>query len=223
MAKRQPKKSTKSELLKTHVLDSDVTDPDVVGKHIKIPSLTDALIERIIAYIRKGNYIGVACGACGITRKQYEYWMRKGEEDLENYEEDTDATVYARFFYRVYKAFNLAETDGVQEFREGAANLWMRPITWLQRARPQRWNEKVQVQVEQSQLQAPIAPPNPPKTHEEWLKRKAERDNLSSGIIAQSGMFTIKDADSITEDENKKRKAVGPISVNTDDIETYDE
>mgnify|MGYP003136462202 CR=1 FL=1 len=131
MAKRQPKKSTKSELLKTHVLDSDVTDPDVVGKHIKIPSLTDALIERIIAYIRKGNYIGVACGACGITRKQYEYWMRKGEEDLENYEEDTDATVYARFFYRVYKAFNLAETDGVQEFREGAANLWMRPITWL--------------------------------------------------------------------------------------------
>ena len=99
----------------------------------------------------------------------------------------------------------------------------MRPITWLQRARPQRWNEKVQVQVEQGQLQAPIAPPNPPKTHEEWLKRKAERDNLNSGIIAQSGMFTVKDADSITEEEAKKRKAVGPISVNTDDIETYND
>jgi transposase len=58
--------------------------------------LTPELQEKIIKYIKGGNYIVIACQAVGISEVTYYDWIKKGEAGREPYADYADAIKKAR-------------------------------------------------------------------------------------------------------------------------------
>ena len=135
--------------------------------------ITENLIRRIAGHIRKGNYVEVACAAEGVFTNQYYNWMKRGDAD---YNEGNE-TLYADFYQTVTRAAAKAEIQILSDWKAAPANLWAKYATILQRSRPTRWGDKVQI--EQDIKVQGLALPPPPKTHEEWLKRRLERSKVA--------------------------------------------
>jgi len=113
--------------------------------------LTPEVKDKIIRYIRGGNYIETAVQASGITKKSFYNWLDRGNKELERLAKSPKARVrqseqiFVDFVKEVDKAQAEAEAKDVMllaEFAKEDSNV----IRWrLERKYPQRWGNRQQV------------------------------------------------------------------------------
>jgi len=136
--------------------------------------ITDELIDQICNHIREGNYVESSCFACGIAKRTYYNWVKRGEEDTEK---EVDS-VYSVFYNRLQEAYGQAEVELVRRINSEDERNWQRLPWILERTRQRRFGQRQQVDVDIDQ-RVHIGLPDPPKTHEEWLQRRAERKRIA--------------------------------------------
>lgn len=95
--------------------------------------LTPQLQEKIIKYIKAGNYIKIACKAVGIDETTYYRWIEKGKKGEEP---------YCKFYKSIKKARAEAEVYMVSRVVSVAKENWQAAMTWLERSFPERWAKR---------------------------------------------------------------------------------
>jgi len=93
--------------------------------------LTDELADRLAAMLSAGNYLDVACRACGISRGAYRKWMLMGRSPKH--------PTHKRFRDRVEQASAIGETRAVVIIAEAARDNWQAAAWLLERTNPERW------------------------------------------------------------------------------------
>jgi hypothetical protein len=99
--------------------------------------LTDELQDRLVAMLRAGNVIHVACAAVGIDQRSYQRWMQRG---------GTGAKADARhreFRIQVERALAEAEARAVAQVARAAGEDWRAAAWWLERQFPDRWGRQL--------------------------------------------------------------------------------
>lgn len=118
--------------------------------------LTPELQDQVIELIKAGNYIEVACAACGITDKSYYNWVAKGRNIIETYGEDTEdwpetLSQHERncveFFESIKQATAQAEAFAVASIRKQMPTQWAAAMTYLERRYPGRWKRREEIAV----------------------------------------------------------------------------
>lgn len=98
--------------------------------------------EEVLAAIRVGNYIHVACMTAGISQPTYNRWLKIGKLALESGDEAHAA--HARFYVNVRKALADAEV-GLLARIEAASHCEWQPAAWLlERRYHKRWGKRLQ-------------------------------------------------------------------------------
>ena len=101
-------------------------------------ALTPVTRDRILTYLRAGNYIETACKASGIHKDTYYGWMeraRKGEEP------------FATFAAEVDEALAAAEMLDLATIHAASHNQWQAAAWKLERRHPSRWSRREHVNV----------------------------------------------------------------------------
>lgn len=113
----------------------------VVGH--RLTSLTPDIQERIVKLIEKGNYIEVACRACGICTATYYNWLARGEAGEEP---------FLGFLEAIQDAEAIAETRMVETINKVASSDedntgdWKAAMEYLGRKLPDRWGRKERIE-----------------------------------------------------------------------------
>jgi hypothetical protein len=118
---------------KTHL------DPDVTGK--------------LVAILRAGNYIGVACRAVNVPERTYRDWMTRGRRRAPGDE------AYAAFVEDIDRARATGEVANVAAIANAARESWQAAAWLLERQYPERWG-RVSVRV-RDDVPAPEPIPEP--------------------------------------------------------------
>lgn len=115
-------------------------------------ALTPDVHDRIVEYVRAGNYLSTAAAAAGVTARSLRNWLRRGASGEEPY-----ATLHAEVLAaqaegeaRLVRSVSAA-ADGIFDEETGkfvAAPDWRAGIEILQRRHPDRWSSQVKVKVE---------------------------------------------------------------------------
>jgi hypothetical protein len=105
----------------------------------RLTSLTPEVHDSIVKLIESGNYIEVACQACGISTPTYYNWLKRGEDGEEP---------FLSFFNAVRDAEAIAETRMVETINEAATKNkdWKAAMEYLGRKKPDRWARKDRVE-----------------------------------------------------------------------------
>jgi hypothetical protein len=138
--------------------------------------ITTGLIKTICSTIEDGNYAKTACAAAGVTRTTYDRWLNQAKVDFQNGE----STIYTQFADNVEQALARAEVALVSEIRDGDRG-WQGKAWVLERTRNDMFGVK-QVTEHKVEMTRPQLPP-PPRSHEEMLKRRAERAKVNGQIL----------------------------------------
>ena len=101
--------------------------------------LTPELHDRIVQFIRAGNYIRTACLACGIDEATYFNWMKWGKQ--------ANTGVFFEFFKALKKAEAEAEARLVTQVNLAGPKNWQAAMTMLERKFPERWGKRDKVDV----------------------------------------------------------------------------
>jgi hypothetical protein len=133
------------------------------------PVLTEQLKDNLLALIRAGNYVPVACRAIGISRQVWDDWMRRGAS------EDPDYADYAALRLGVDRALASAEARNVAVIAQAATDNWQAAAWLLERVYPERYARASQRE------QAAAAAPLPPTDRDQF----AEVDDLASARAAR--------------------------------------
>lgn len=94
--------------------------------------LTPELLEKISGYVEAGNFVDIACQACGINRSTYYRWKNRGETNNKG--------IYHDFCNTIKKAEAVGEVSHVEKIREGKSG-WQSSAWWLERRFPDRWGK----------------------------------------------------------------------------------
>jgi len=128
--------------------------------------ITDELIDQICEHIRDGNYVETSCLACGIAKRTFYNWAKRGEQESNEGQE----TIYARFYERLHEAYSLAEVDLIRRINRKDEKNWQR-LAWILERSRQQVEEGMGIKHVQ------VGSPHPPKTHEafcrEFLSKQA--------------------------------------------------
>lgn len=95
--------------------------------------LTPELQEKIIKYIKGGNYIVIACQAVGISEVTYYDWIKRGKAGEEP---------FLKFLKSIKKAKAEAEIKYVSIVQNVANRSWQAAAWWLERTNWKRWGRK---------------------------------------------------------------------------------
>ena len=106
--------------------------------------LTPEMHEKIIAYIRDGNYYEVACAACGICEKTLYTWRENGEADIASGKD----TKFSQFLLAISQARAEAQTMAVRCIRKGFNDDWRAGVVYLERTDSQRWGRRDRLDVD---------------------------------------------------------------------------
>jgi hypothetical protein len=108
-------------------------------------ALTVDVQGQIVASLREGNYVSVACRAAGTTYDTFRHWERRWEDG------DPVAQQFADFFMASRKAQALAETEALRRVREGAPG-WQGSAWYLERRFSARWGRRATIAVDGPRL-----------------------------------------------------------------------
>ena len=147
----------------------------VRGKFLNELSL--AVIDDTCDLIEKGNFPQTAAMASGIPAKHFGAWMVQGQRDWNN---DKD-TLQARFYLHVQQATAIGEVRLIElglTKTENNQSTWMGAYRHLESFSRERWLKTQEVNINSHQkIEHSIdVPPEPPKSHAEWLERKKARE-----------------------------------------------
>lgn len=127
------------------------------------------LLYQICESVRQGNYIKTACKAAGVREGAFYEHLRKAKEDI-NAGTESDFTFFM-------DAVEMAKAEGemnlLSEIRKGDKG-WQAKSWILERTRNADFGQKQEVK-QTVELQQPALPPNPPKSYDEWQKRRLRR------------------------------------------------
>ena len=115
---------------------------------IKQPGLKD----QIIANVRAGNYVEIACQAVGISKQTLYNYQERGELGIEPFKSFVDALKVAEAE---------AEIEGVADLRKGG-KLFLSSATFLERRYRARWGRNDNLIVSAGPVQLAIIGPNAP-------------------------------------------------------------
>ncbi|MBA7478831.1 hypothetical protein ES707_14259 [subsurface metagenome] len=108
--------------------------------------LTPELQDKIIKYIKAGNYNKVACQMVGIWEKTYYRWIKRGEKALELEEEGKEISesekIYCQFCQSIRQAEAEAEIRNVTVIYVAAKEDWHAAMEILARKYHDRWGRK---------------------------------------------------------------------------------
>jgi transposase len=108
-------------------------------------SFKPEVTERIVEFVRAGNYIETAAKAAGIHKATYYSWMTRGEKAAEAISKgdpvSNEEAAFADFYNHVSQAEAIAETDAVAAVRE-ADRGWQAHMTYLERRFASRWRQQ---------------------------------------------------------------------------------
>ena len=113
--------------------------------------LTPEIQEKIIGYIKAGNYIATACKAVGIYKSTYYRWVQRGtkalwlEEKGEKVLESEE--IYYNFCNSIKKAKAKAEMQSVSLIRIAGIDNWQAAAWWLERTNWKKWGKKDKLEV----------------------------------------------------------------------------
>ena len=104
--------------------------------------LTPQVEERILGFLRLGNYIETACKAAGIHKDTFYDWMKRARTGKPGDER------YAEFAARVDSALAEAEGRDVQTILLASRQQWQAAAWRLERRFPERWSRNDRVRVD---------------------------------------------------------------------------
>jgi hypothetical protein len=97
-------------------------------------SLTDQRATKILDLVRRGNYLGTACRAVGVSQRTVNRWRARGREGKQPYKQ---------FLVDLSAALAEAEAHHVENIREAASKgdgkNWTASAWWLERTNPKKW------------------------------------------------------------------------------------
>lgn len=96
--------------------------------------LTPELQEKILLFLKAGNYVNTACLACGIDETTFYNWIKWGKK--------RKAGIYFKFFQSTKRAEAEAEARLVTLVNLAGPNNWQAAMTMLERKYPERWGRK---------------------------------------------------------------------------------
>jgi hypothetical protein len=146
--------------------DPDMQRPGRPGK-----LLTEETIGQLVAMLRMGNYVHVACRAAGISLDTYEAWLRQGR---------TGEQPYAELVDRVERARAEGQARHVTLISQAAASDWHAASWLLERQHPQLWGAvSVRLRTDEPaapETQEPTAPDDPFAEVDELAARRRHRN-----------------------------------------------
>jgi hypothetical protein len=96
--------------------------------------LTPDLQERIVQFVRSGNYVETAAAAAGIHKDTLYDWLKQGAaEESGKFRDFSDA---------LQKATAVSETNAVQLITDAAETQWQAAAWRLERKSHERWGRK---------------------------------------------------------------------------------
>jgi len=104
---------------------------------------TPELQERIVAFLRGGNYVETAAACVGIHKDTFYDWCKKGRKGIKP---------YASFVEAVDKAMAESEARDVTLIGKAATVNWQAAAWRLERRMPQKWGRRDRMELE-AQLQ----------------------------------------------------------------------
>lgn len=103
-----------------------------VGRPTK---LTKEIADKIVKYVKAGNYVETAAAAAGISKNTLYEWLKRGAQS------ETD-NIFTEFQDAVEQAMALSEIDLLNKLKKHDADS-AQPIEWrLERRFPERWGRK---------------------------------------------------------------------------------
>ena len=113
------------------------------GKLLKLTEvsllLTDKVANQLIDLVRRGNFLQVACRACGVLPSQLHRWLERGHNGEEHYRD---------FARRLSAAQAEAEIALVDSLNEAAARDWKAAAWKLERKYPDRYGPRLEARIE---------------------------------------------------------------------------
>jgi hypothetical protein len=110
-----------------------------MAKRGRKPRLNDALIGKIVSYIRAGAYDWVAAQACGVPSGTFYRWLQQGES--------ANAGIYREFREQVLVARAEARTAAEIEVRRDDPKFWLRVGPGRERPGEPGWTEAAKVEL----------------------------------------------------------------------------
>lgn len=113
--------------------------------------LTPELMAKIVELVKAGNYIEVACAACGVSDRSYYTWLANARDVITAHGEDleewpADVTEHQVMCFRFYQAMKLAQAESeayaVATVRKAMSSNWTAAMTYLERRYPGRWKRR---------------------------------------------------------------------------------
>ena len=105
--------------------------------------------NKLIAYLRAGNFITTALRAAGVTKTAYYRWMIEGAEEIDRLEKghppNPHSTPYMEFYLAVNRACAESEADDVKTISEAAETQWQAAAWRLERKFKGRWGKLTQI------------------------------------------------------------------------------
>lgn len=149
-----------------------VVGETLCGAHLGLAhrplSFDEEQAGKLLAILRTGNYLAVACRSVGLAETTFRQWLTRGRD-----EDEADERL-RRFRESVEEARAQGEVRNVAAIARAAAEDWKAAAWLLERQHPERWG-KTSVRARDE------APPEPlPATVNEFDDPFAEVDELSA-------------------------------------------
>jgi len=134
----------------------------MAGKHAQ---LSVELADRIVEYVKAGNYVYIACTAAGVHKSTYYQWLQTGHALIEAWDVDIDELLQTgdlpegltyndllRMYLarEVVKAEAEAEAYAVLIVRKHMPDQWTAAMTYLERRFPDRWRKRQTIENQQT-------------------------------------------------------------------------
>lgn len=100
--------------------------------------LTPEMQNKIVSYIRSGNYAHVAAVASGISERTFLSWMERGRDE-------DSVEPFRSFFTSIKEAEANSEILTVALIRNQVNDNWTAGMTWLERRFKGRWSRQDQI------------------------------------------------------------------------------
>lgn len=101
--------------------------------------LTAEISNRLVDLVRRGNFLEVACKACGVTPSQLHKWLERGHSGEQPYRE---------LGLRLSAAQAEAEIVLVESLNEAASRDWKAAAWKLERKYPDRYGPRLEARIE---------------------------------------------------------------------------
>lgn len=138
--------------------------------------LDAATISKVSELIEQGNFPSVSAQASGVPSKTFNAWMLKGQRESAKDED----TIFSRLYLQVEQSKAIGEINivnmGLEKINKNQST-WMGAYRHLESFSRDRWlkTQEINLNATHTMKDSIDVPPEPPQSHEEWLRRKKQR------------------------------------------------